>query len=345
MFWVMNKDTLYRLYIQENKSQKEISLELGISTGRVDYFLRKYQIKKPKELKNEKRKQTNLEKYGREYGFDYYKIKQTNLEKYGVENISQNKNIQEKRKQTCIKKYGYENARQSPDIKEKIKHTNNEKYGVDFGFQSNEVKDKISQTIKQKYGVNNISQLKDIQEKKQQTLDFNYPDKTIIVQKRQNTCEQKYGTKSFAQSKYCDWNTLQNKRYKTLKKNNSFNVSRDEEYIHQKLCGKFCLVKRQYKTDKYPFSCDFYIPEIDLYIEYQGCWTHGGIPFNPEDIQCLKKLNLWKDKHTKFYDNAIYTWTKLDVRKREIVKQNNLNWIEFFNLEEFENWFNFSYIS
>lgn len=52
----MNKDILYRLYIQENKSQKEISLELGISTGKVDYFLRKYQIKKPKELKNEKKK-------------------------------------------------------------------------------------------------------------------------------------------------------------------------------------------------------------------------------------------------------------------------------------------------
>ena len=37
---------------------------------------------------------------------------------------------------------------------------------------------------------------------------------------------------------------------------------------------------------------------------------------------------------------AIYVWSNLDTRKREIAKENNLNYLEFFNKEEFMNWFN-----
>ena len=34
----------------------------------------------------------------------------------------------------------------------------------------------------------------------------------------------------------------------------------------------------------------------------------------------------------------IYTWTDLDVRKRNIAKENNLNYIEFWNIKEVETW-------
>ena len=36
----------------------------------------------------------------------------------------------------------------------------------------------------------------------------------------------------------------------------------------------------------------------------------------------------------------IYVWTDLDVRKRNIAKENNLNYIEFWNIEELKNWLN-----
>ena len=39
------------------------------------------------------------------------------------------------------------------------------------------------------------------------------------------------------------------------------------------------------------------------------------------------------------YETAINVWTNRDVKKREYAKNNTLNWIEFFSLEEFENWF------
>ena len=96
---------------------------------------------------------------------------------------------------------------------------------------------------------------------------------------------------------------------------------------------------RQYKSEEYPFSCDFYIPEINLYIEFQGNWTHGKQPYDANDTRCQEKLEKWKSKNKKYYENAIYTWTDLDARKRKIAKENNLNWLEFFTLEEFDEWF------
>ena len=86
----------------------------------------------------------------------------------------------------------------------------------------------------------------------------------------------------------------------------------------------------QYYNDVYPYSCDFYIPYINLYIEIQGNWTHGDKPFEgtEEDIE---KLEFWKSKNNDYYNNAIYTWTDLDVRKRNIARENHLNYLEIFS--------------
>lgn len=85
-----------------------------------------------------------------------------------------------------------------------------------------------------------------------------------------------------------------------------------------------------YNSNKYPFACDFYIPKLDVYIEIQGCWTHGNHPFNNTD-EDIEKLRYWKNKHSKYYDNAIYTWTNLDVRKREKANEMKLNYLEIFS--------------
>lgn len=89
----------------------------------------------------------------------------------------------------------------------------------------------------------------------------------------------------------------------------------------------------------YPFPCDFYISELDLYIEYQGFWTHGKHPFNINDQEDKLKLLEWKNKNTKMYNCAINTWTIRDPLKRKTAKENNLNWVEFFTVEEFNEWF------
>ncbi|MGI0075789.1 MAG: DUF7487 domain-containing protein [Nitrosopumilaceae archaeon] len=109
------------------------------------------------EIIEEKRKQTNLERYGVENLLTYQptkeKIKQTNLERYGVEYPIQSKKIQKKQKQTNLKRYGVENVLQLEAIQEKIKQTNLERYGVENVLQLEAIQEKIKQTNLERYGV------------------------------------------------------------------------------------------------------------------------------------------------------------------------------------------------
>ena len=51
-------------------------------------------------------------------------------------------------------------------------------------------------------------------------------------------------------------------------------------------------------------------------------------------------IKIWKNKNTNQYDEAINVWTVRDPLKRKTAKDNGLNWIEFFTMEEFLNWYN-----
>lgn len=149
--------------------------------------------------------------------------------------------------------------------------------------------------------------------------------------------------------KYGSIENFKKLEYQTKKQNNSFNRSNPEKRILQLLLEKFPDTISQYRSDVYPFNCDFYIPSKDLYIEYQGSWTHGGKPFDKNNPEDLKKLESWKEKSKEinfkgkpkhFYLVTIDVWTIKDPQKRKIAKENNLNYLEFFTEKEFLNWFN-----
>lgn len=180
----------------------------------------------------------------------------------------------------------------------------------------------------------------------QHTKLIKYGNKGYVnIEKYKQTCLQKYGvnnysfTNEFKQQIHNKIPEIINKIANTKRKNNSFNTSKPEEEIYKLLCEKYEEVRRQYKSEKYPFACDFYIPVIDTYIEYQGFWTHGKEPYIGNDKQ-NEKLKLWESKDTPQYKKAIKDWTIRDVLKRKTAKDNGLNWIEFFNINEFMEWFN-----
>jgi len=52
-------------------------------------------------------------------------------------------------------------------------------------------------------------------------------------------------------------------------------------------------IRRQYKDSRYPYYCDFYIVEDDLFIELNLHWTHGGMPFDETNSDCVKLLETW----------------------------------------------------
>ena len=123
---------------------------------------------------------------------------------------------------------------------------------------------------------------------------------------------------------------IQQKIYKTKKQNKTFNSSSIEKQFEEYLKENNINYKTQYKSEVYPFNCDFYFPDSDLYLEINAHWTHGGHPFDNTNKDDLLLLKQWKKKNTEFYNNAINTWTVRDVLKRETAKKNNLNYIEVF---------------
>ena len=74
------------------------------------------------------------------------KRRKTNLERYGVENTFQSEEKKEKIKQTMKEKYGVEHPLQSKEFMNKAKDTMIERYGVEHALHSEELRDKILQT-------------------------------------------------------------------------------------------------------------------------------------------------------------------------------------------------------
>ena len=270
------------------------------------------------------------------------KIKKTMLEKYGVEYSGQIEEKKIKSKQTWIKKYGVDNPAKSDIVKEKSKNTCLEKYGVEYSFQSENNKEKSKQTLLSRYGVECMLYIKEIRDKGLKECRSNE-----AKEKAKQTCIKKYGVYPFTKSDIykeivSDKTKQINKQYKeyiTKKKNHTFNTSSKETKSYNLILEKFNDVISQYKSDKYPFLCDFYIPSLDLYIECNYHWTHGGHPYNDNTDDKII-VNKWKSKNTSYYNNAIRTWTIRDVKKRNTAKENNLNYLEFFTILELENWLN-----
>ena len=311
----------------EEKKEKQYQRELKM--------LEHYGVKNPFQLESvkEKIKQTNLEKYGVEYvqqsDFIKQKIKTTCIIKYGVDNPAKTKQVKDKMKNTCMERYGVEYSFQSENNKEKSKQTWIEKYGVDNPLKSDIIKEKAKQTNLEKYGVEYISQNIEIRKKQLETVNKKYGGNAPICDP---TIKEKILSK-IPESR--------EKEYQTRKKNGTFNTSKPEKELLEYIKLYFPDVEYQYKNKKeYPFRCDFYIPELNLYIEYNGLWTHGKHPFDENNQEDIDKLNLWKSKNTKYYQNAINTWTNLDVRKRTIAKNNNLNYKEFWNLNDAKQFIN-----
>lgn len=194
---------------------------------------------------------------------------------------------------------------------------NLEHYGVKYNFQVEKFKKKRTETLIEKYGVEHPLLNKE------------------ISAKYRNTCKKHYGVDSPMKSK-----EIQDKTWATMKANNSFNKSKPEDECYEMLVNNFSKddVVRQYKCDRYPWHCDFYIKSLDLFIECNFHWTHGGHPFNKNDKNDLEVINEWKTKNTEYFNNAINTWSNLDVNKRETAKKNKLNYLEFYSLDDVRKW-------
>ena len=248
------------------------------------------------------------------------KIQQTCLDRYDSKNVYASEYGKQKCRETWLENLGVENPFQSEEVKGKIKQTNLERYNSEYSFQSKEIKDKIKNTKEERYGNSNYNNI----EKARKTNLEKYGVDCIL--KREDVVKLKNSEEN------------KKKQYNTKKKNNTFNTSKIEQELEIELRKIFPKLKTQYKSKNYPFHCDYYIPELDLYIEYNGTWTHGFHFFDKNNQEDLNKLEEWKSKNTKYYNSAIKTWTQRDILKLETAIKNHLNYVVWFNQEQAYEW-------
>lgn len=181
------------------------------------------------------------------------------------------------------------------------KQTSQRKYGTDDPSQSDIVKQHKAQAFERKHGIGVKCWF--------QTPESRVYMKAIDEQRKQ-------------------------KELATKRKNGTFNTSKQEEDAYNLLHFMYPHLIRQYKSEVYPFCCDFYDPMSNAYIECNFSWTHGGHWFDATNENDIAKAEFMRSKHSKYYDNAIETWTVRDVKKKEYAEKNELNYLVFWNLEE-----------
>ena len=178
-------------------------------------------------------------------------------------------------------------------------------------------------TYKTKYGVDHYNK----------TNDFKL--------KVKRTCLKKYGVDNPVKVE-----CFKQKMFNSKLKNKSFNSSEVEDNLYKLLIDKFGNndIRRQYKSDEYPFLCDFYIKSLDLYIELNAFWTHGGHYYNSDDKHDVDLAKSWliKGEISTFYKKAHYVWTVSDLAKRDFAIKNGINYLIFWdnNLLDAKDWLN-----
>lgn len=245
--------------------------------------------------------------------------KQTFFNRFGVSNPFQLESVKEKIKKTNIERYGVDNPAKSQKVWDKIKATNLKKYGTEIALASDYVKEKRKETVLKKYGVDNVQKSELI---KQSTIEHNL---------------KKYGVEYPTQLQ----STI-DKIHESKTKHKTHTCSKEEDKVYDFLKTIYTDIRRQYKSEEYPFACDFYIADNDLYIECNFHWTHGRHNFDKNNPDDIKKLNLWKkrSKEKDYYISAIDVWTNRDIMKREVAEKHGLNYLEFFSFSELKTYFN-----
>lgn len=165
--------------LTENSTVKITAIcEICGDENKVVYQNYKIQVKKSnyyccKKCKTIKTKNTNINRYGFEWGLSSENIKEkskkTVFEKYDVTNISQCADIKKKKIKTCLKNYGVEHYTTTPEHKKRVKITCLKRYNVDNPSKFRDFQIKKESTLMLNYGVTNPSQSGVLFEKSQKS--------------------------------------------------------------------------------------------------------------------------------------------------------------------------------
>ena len=290
--------------------------------------------KEEKEQINIKRKEIMQLKYGVDHqmNLEYVKnkIKETNLKLYGDKNY----NNREKAKETNLKKYGVEYPAQSSEIFNKVKKTNLERYGVEYTTLSKDFKFKSEQTNINRYG-NKCANSSDIIKSR---IYKNRYDRFFIDDRLKGKIipafYEAYKGVKFKYKWKCTvcgnefYDHLLNGRvprccicYPKLA-----GTSHYETEISEWLTSLNISYTQNNRTLIYPLELDFYIPQHNLAIEFDGLYWHSEAR-GKKQYYHLNKTKACNNKNI----NLIHIFEDEWLTKSNIVKSIILSKLNIFD--------------
>jgi len=204
--------------------------------------------------------------------------------------------------------------------------------------------EKHQQMYKEKYGVAASAQRKDVIEHRNETFLKNYgtihPTQCQSVKdKTANTFMERYGVKTTFMLP-----EIRELAVKKLNENSKYATSDREKQVREIISRFYNIDNEKMDKSRFNYNVDFYLPDYDLYIEYQGSQFHHERAFlgTAEDEAELESLiDKAKERESETGQKSqastiAYVWAELDVKKREEARDKNLNYLEIYSFHDEE---------
>lgn len=185
-----------------------------------------------------------------------------------------------KEQEICFLENGVNSVLALEETKKKVKNTMLQKYGVEYPCQNKEIKEKVKNTNIKKYGVDNPIKAPEIKNK---------------IRK---TCLEKYGDGNVLGKNSILRGNIEIKSLESKFKNNSFPVSKSQEYLNDLYNGKINYLIGYYAVD--------ILLENNVYCEYDGSGhklniQHGNITQKDFDDKQRKRYFYLKHHGYKLF--------------------------------------------
>ena len=198
-----------------------------------------------------------------------------------------------------------------------------DKYGVEYNSQRKEQIEKRKETLIEKYGTTNLHDVPEFEKKSKDTI-----------------------MKKTGYDSYFKIPEVRKLAYEQLLNDSITGKSKKEDSVYDMLVELgYNDAIRHYISDDYPYPCDFYIPSLDMYIEYHGSQYHNKRAYlgTSEDIKEANEL-LDKDKkrceetrrNKSPYFSIFNTWANIDCKRRNTVNERKLKYLELYSCDSKE---------
>ena len=290
----------------------------------------------------EKRKITNLERYGVEHVLLNPQVKEkankVMVEKYGSKHALQNKDNLNKFKSTMVDRYGVEYSLQNKDLHKKFIDSMNELYGVNHALHRNEFKQKMKETNLDNFGTEFASQTyKSYLQSKlskggipvseeifntfnDKALLTNYIDSITLQDGTKPTIRRISELSGFSE-------TTAGKRIRDFGLHDNIHYMASESYGEQEIMNFLdnYSIKYNHRYTKLGAEIDIYLPDYNVGLEFNGLYWHNvelkGKKYHYEKMKYYKDIGI---KIINIYEDEWNDSTGQDIIKSIILSSCNI---------------------